>query len=242
LLTVTAFGIWLPLHLQSTAEQKRAVRRFHGVWGRAVYDYQTVTTAGIVGESWVPAQLRAALGDDFFHSVVSARAFGGYEDLRKMHRLKSLKLHDVRMTDAEVSSLANLTRLRELHITTSERITPPATGPPAQNQYAALGGGAYMRIRAGWPYSRRLGDSTLQTLARLPRLEVLEIEGTEFTPEGIAVLAQSRSLRELRLATCDPSVTADIADVFRRSGRVRKLTIIKWSEASGEETVAQWSE
>jgi hypothetical protein len=234
---VTLFGVWLPLQMERAKEQKKAVRRIHGIWGSVTYDYQA--KFGITAVSSVPHWLRGPLGDDFFHSVVAAEVHGDCEDIGRLLSLRQLSIRDTAVNDADVQCLARLHGLRELSIISSERL-PPAGALALTGRYTVSTSQPAFILHGGRPYSRRLSDSALRVISQLPQLEVLHIEGANFTSEGLSALARSHSLRIVDIATCDERMTADAAARLRQMGRIREFRLVRWTDENGEEVVSQW--
>jgi hypothetical protein len=68
----------------------------------------------------------------------------------------------------------------------------------------------------------KLTDRSLKALATMPALEIVFLDGT-FSAKGLADLAQSASLRQIRATGCDDSVDLQVVELIRRAGRVKSL-------------------
>ena len=210
---VTLFCIWLSIHVQRARRQQAAVK-FHEVRSsRVYYDYMPVVSAK---SKWLgsardrlatspgPAWLLKPLGEDFFHSVVEVEIFDcdQLRDLGGFPGLEAVWTVGNGINDQDIEHVSRLGGLRQFHVR-----------------------GAYNI------FDRRsqsdLTDRGLQFLAQMQRLEVLAVTGS-FSAEGLAVLAESRSLREITVVGCDDSVTPAGAEQFRRGGRVQRLSLRKW--------------
>ena len=66
LFAVTAFGLWLPWHMERARMQEKVVRRLHGTWGHLAYDYEVGKPFGqarAASRSWpISDQLRPSGG------------------------------------------------------------------------------------------------------------------------------------------------------------------------------------
>ena len=215
---VTLFCIWLAIHVQRARRQQAAVR-FHELHSSTVYyDYMQVTeqhwkTVGYyVGlnlrmdtrrTSSVPGWLLGPLGRDFFHDVVEVHV-GDCDQLRDLADLPGLTTLTTTGNGINDDDIEHVARLRHVR-----RLVIP---------------GGVRNIYSLEPTSG-LTDRSLELVARMPRLESLEIAGT-FSAAGIAALAESRSLREITIKGCDQSVTGQAAELLRRRGRVQSLRLL----------------
>jgi hypothetical protein len=238
LLAVTVFGLWLPWQMQRARQQKQAVRRLHGIWGKLTYDYEVGEGLPQTVEARIPKPLLDRLGVDFFHSVHEATTIGGWDELGKLPGLVRLSTRNDATTDADMAALANLRQLRELRVLTGRRV--PATGwTTLAGLYTISPNQPAFILRGGLPYSRRLSDEALEVIAMLPRLEKLTIEGADFTAAGLAALRKSRSLQEVEIYTCDERLTSAATDAALAGNRFQSLKVVRWTEEEGEVVVAE---
>jgi hypothetical protein len=219
LVAVTALCMGLAVWTHRAREQRRIVHQIEKTWGSVSYDYESAPPLKSGdAQSPVPKWLLDRAGVDFFHRVVRAHVRGDV-DLAQVSRLASIReltiwKHD--LTDQQFGHIARMRNLQEL-IVQSDR-------------HASLPG--------DYPDTTRIGDPSLAVVAGLPKLRRVYLDGTRFTPEGLASLAQSRSLENVWVNCCDQSVQAQHADPFR--ARVGKLTLRTWTPEIGQRTVAQW--
>lgn len=219
LIAVTLLCIGLAIWTHRAREQRRIVQQINKTWGTVTYDYEQIPTPKMpTARSPVPKWLLDRLGIDFFHSVVRAHVRGNV-DLAEVSRLNSIRdltiwKHD--LTDDQFAHVARLGNLQSLTV--------------QSDMHASLPG--------DYPDTTQISDPSLAVVAALPSLERVYLDGTHFTPQGLARLAESRSLTNVSVNCCDEGVVARHADPFR--ARVGKLTIRKWTPGIGQETVAQW--
>jgi hypothetical protein len=68
-------------------------------------------------------------------------------------------------------------------------------------------------------------------------LKELEIDGMNFTADGLRELATAPSLESLKLRYCRCDVNSEALEPLR--GRIRRLSVKRWSQEYGEEVVAK---
>jgi hypothetical protein len=145
----------------------------------------------------------------------------GDVDLKEVARLKSIKgltIWNEDLSDDQFKHVAKLDRLRDLTVQS----------------------GKYGFLPGEYPDTTRIGDRSLASIAKLPNLDTVYIEGTGITRSGLAELSNSESLRIVVIRGCDSSVTADDVEPIRRTGRVIRLQVHKWTPEVGVEVVANW--
>ena len=232
---VTIFCIWLGVHLQRTKEQARIARRLSLNSGTVFYDYMRVRPPQSSGSialnipaggqfdpqrrSPAPDWLLRGVGEDSLHSVVAVM-LRDCDHLRDLHGLPGLESIVCRGRSINDGDIEQVAKLRQL-----------------RELLASLGGDS------------ELTDQSLERLARLPRLETLELSG-KFSATGIATLARAPSLKQIVLRGCDDSVTPETADLFDRN-RVQELQFIRLVplhntsgisilQANQEEVIVKW--
>ena len=218
---VTIFCIWLGVHLQRTKEQARIARRLSLNSGTVYYDYMRgplpattyrgplpATTYPLesvpltAGGEYLDSQRRSSAPAWLLKSLgedfihrVVAVRLRDCDHLRDLHGLPGLETIVCNGRSINDGDIEHVARLRQLRLLL-------ATGGDSE-----------------------LTDESLARLAKLPRLEGLELSGS-FTAAGIAALARSPSLKRIVINDCDTSVTPEIAAAFNRS-RVQKLKLYR---------------
>jgi hypothetical protein len=211
LLTVTAFCIWLALHMRAVERQRTAVAGITELGGQCFYDYQLRPDGLTYGNLPPPgpAWLRERLGIDHLANVdcivlwdpqTVGTALRWLKDLPTCRRLY-LQFNETRLTDEELADLAMLKQLREFGI-----------------------------------QSPRQTDRILSALEPLTNLESFTIAGRAegISDDGVAHLAGLKSLRRLVLANQEHQ--AGITD--RGLARLRGLTRLRELDLSGNKVTA----
>lgn len=220
LVAITALCIGLAIWTHRAREQARIVKHIEEHYGSVIYDWEPQPTPKMNdARSPVPAWLLDRLGEDFFHSVVWAhvRSDVDMEQVSRLTAVCELTIWKEDLTDEKLRPVANLRKLRNLTIQSD----------------------MHQSLR-DYPDTTRIGDPSLALIAQLPRLEKVYVDGMGFTGEGLAALAESRSLHTVWINHCHTSITPADAEPFRRAGRVGQLTIRKWTPGKGEEGVMDW--
>lgn len=220
LVALTLNCIWLAIHTQRARQQQRIVAHIQNTWGSVVYDCDHGLTRKTVEGSPVPKWLLSRLGKDFFHTVIAAHVRGEVQlaEVSKLSSLKDLTIWKEDLTDVDMQHVARLRILQNLMVQSDKHQTLPGD----------------------YPDTTQIGDGSLATLAAMPQLEYVYLEGTRFTGRGLAALADSRSLREINIHNCDATVTAADVEPLRQLGRIKKLAVWRWTEGKGDEVVATW--
>ncbi len=139
--------------------------------------------------------------------------------IAELTELEELDLHDSKIRDRGLERLSGLTKLRKLDLSGT---LVGATGAP---QLAKLRNLESLRL---WR-CKQVGDETAATLARLPRLETLDLAGSALTDDGLETLAAIATLRYLYVA--DTGVTQEAVERFRR---LNPRIHVSWSEPAWE--------
>jgi hypothetical protein len=220
LAVVTLLCIGLAIWTHRAREQARIVQHIEQHYGNVMYDWEPQPTPKMNdARSPVPAWLLNRLGEDFFHRVVWAHVRGDIdlEQASRLSAIRDLTIWKEDLTDEKLQPIAKLRDLRTLTI--------------QSDKHQSLG---------DYPDTTRIGDPSLALIARLPRLEKLYVDGTDFTAEGLAALAESQSLRTVWINHCHTSVTpADIQPLLQ-TGRLQRVMVRKWTSGIGEEEVMDW--
>ncbi len=117
---LTAFGVWLGLHLRAAKLQKDSVAAFQAVGGECYYDFQYRDGKSDPRlTSSVPKRLRDLLGVDFFHNVAEVKLGGNYNrgsgnDLHNLIGVPKLKSLSLRYDHASDAGLVFIGRLHQL--------------------------------------------------------------------------------------------------------------------------------
>jgi hypothetical protein len=159
LVLVIAVGLaWLAHTIREQRRVKDLILRHDGLF---FYEYEPQTVRRYTRATWVPAWLRAMIGEDHFHDVTWVRIEGAQfgdsdlERLKVLDRIQSLGLVETAITDSGLRHLRGRRALRSLF----------------------LGG--------NW-----IGDAGIDALdlASMPQLEVLEIRSTLVSDAKLAEL------------------------------------------------------
>ena len=220
LAAMTVMCIWLALHTHRARQQQQIVKHIQAAWGSVTYDCDHPAAAKSGDVSPVPRWLLNRLGRDFFHTVTAAHVRGEVKmaEVARLSSLNDLTIWKEDLVDADMQHVARLRTLRSLVVQSDKHQTLPGDYPDTTN----------------------IGDGSLAILATLPRLEIVHLDGYHFSGRGLASLAASQSLRKINIRNCDASVTAADVEPLRRSGRITKLGVRRWTEGKGEEVVATW--
>jgi hypothetical protein len=87
----------------------------------------------------------------------------------------------------------------------------------------------------------KVTDRSLVVLAKLPKLRVIHLRGTNISETGIQALATSPTLEVLDIGSCAASVDASDFDEIKRKDRIKSLLVWR-NAANGEEmeVIARW--
>lgn len=213
LIAITAFGIWLGLHVHRTRSQEQTVRQIraqHGGW--VAYDYQLPNgNFDPNSVSPVPAWLRQRLGYDFFHSVAEVsfhlrRDEDGAVSVIKNREVlplqsllagvpntKCLRLWGTQVNDTNLEAVAGLNNLESLVIVDGVNVSDAGVAHLKkldQLDWLILTGS-------------QITDESISVFAKLPRLRDLNLAASELTNSGVSRLSSSKKLRKLYLHGMD---------------------------------------
>lgn len=213
LIAITAFGIWLGLHVHRSRLQEQAVRqiRTHGGW--VAYDYQLPNGENFDPNSVspVPAWLRQWLGYDFFHSVaeisfhIQRTEDGALVVVKNREVLplqsllagvpntKCLRLWGPQVNNTNLKAVAGLSNLESLVIVDGVNVSD--TGVAHLEKLDQL----HWLVLTG----SQITDESMSVFAKLPRLRVLNLEASGLTNSGAACLSSSEKLEKLFLHGTD---------------------------------------
>ncbi len=221
LAVVTLLCIGLAIWTHRAREQTRIVKHIRENYGTVMYDWEPQPTPKInTVRSPVPAWLLERLGEDFFHRVVWAHVRGDV-DLEQVSRLTAIRDLTIWKEDLTDETLRPITRLSNLRTLTIQ-----------SDKHQSLPG--------DYPDTTRIGDPSLALIALMPRLEKVYADGINFSAEGLAALAESRSLHTVWINHCHASVTPADVKPLLQSGRLQRLMVRKWTPGIGEEEVMDW--
>ena len=205
LVAVTAFAVWLGLHVHRVRVQEQAVQQIRAHHGWVAYDYQLPNgdfDANSV--SPVPAWLRQRLGDDFFHSVGEVSFFTRRDEddgaisvsknrevlplpalLAGVPKTKCLRLWGTQVNDKNLEAVAKLDDLKCLLIVDGVNVTDA--------------GAAHLKkleqLECLHLTGSQITDESISAFTRLPRLRLLNV-GASLT--GVKRISSSNLFREIR--------------------------------------------
>src|SRR5262249_40074372 len=126
--------------------------------------------------------------EDYFHEVVEVETHSAADlpELSRLHNIDCLHINIATLADADFLPVAQLRKLKAMDIYGD--LSDPNT---------------------------RIGDRSMELLARLPVLELANVESSQITAEGLAKLSSSTSLRKLYVSSPDSSIEETAADPLR---------------------------
>jgi hypothetical protein len=200
LFVILGIAVWLGWWVNSSHNQQVAVAAVTtapysaNVWYDDEFDDTPSTAMGgqaIIKRrgTWIPASIEARLGKDFFHSVIAVAFSKPGGEISN----NEASDHEVFRKVVLAGSLDQLNPNVEV---TDEDIPHIASLPYLKR----------LSLRADSP---RLTDASLKVLARMPRLEFLEICSAPITDAGLAHLREMRQLRSLLLGEAQPFSSGD---------------------------------
>ena len=214
LAVVTLLCIGLALWTQRAREQKRVADQIRLSGGRVVYDFEAENTWTRLVSTFPFQDLNDFhfnFGDD---TVVDKESSvpPWLLDLLGEDFFHTVVRANVRDCD-ELKDIVSLWYLREL--TVGRGVNDKDIEHVSRLRH----------LKQLWVVSEsRMTDLSLTSLAAMSSLEIVYIEG-EFTSKGLIALAQSPSLREVRVTGCDKSVDEAVVEIFRNEGRVETLRL-----------------
>ncbi|MDX1947536.1 MAG: hypothetical protein SFU86_19210 [Pirellulaceae bacterium] len=207
LITVVAIGLGWWIH--RAREQRRVVNAVAPRDAGFEYDGELGSNefSRVLkeGKFWPPPWLVKALGIDYFHTVTGIHVRNPRVlreiDFQHLPHLQRLWVQRELLTDDELAPVARIRGLRLLDVNS------PAWLP------------------TDLPETTRLGDPTLQMVSQMPSLEYVSIEGYEFTAEGVLLLANSRSLKEVTLFGCNDDVDESLVTRITSTTQLKALKV-----------------
>ncbi|MDX1948079.1 MAG: hypothetical protein SFU86_21960 [Pirellulaceae bacterium] len=213
---ITLLAISLGWWTHRAREQRRVVEMIEASGGMACYESDGPAPAYEPGsfKGWLVEKM----GRDYFEEIVAA-----YLHDRKLLRnlaifpgLRQLHVYDPHLKDEDLAVVGRCRELRVLYVSEGE-----------------FGGDVVSNTQ--------LGDKSLHVIAKLDKLEVVELHGIDFSRAGIEALATAPSLRTLVIGLCDASVEARDFDKLKRLGRIKSLQAWRATDSpSGVEEIARW--
>ena len=211
-------GIWT----HRAREQRRIVERIRQVEGVVFYGIgfgRFDRPVNIFTSSPVPQWLLAGIGEDFFHHA------------------DSVWLHEGKCDQQLLADIARLPRLRELHIYTPQLTDHDLTPLSSASSLTTL----WIQSSLGENRGLEIGDDSLILIGQLPAIRSVAIHGRCISVEGLAALAQAKTLREVSVRGCNENVDASVGKLFSKERRITDCEIWK-SIGSGEvELIASWN-
>lgn len=192
-------------------EQQRIVAQIERNGGWVRYDFQR-SLRGLVLESNLWSALRKYLGEDYFDTIVEVETHSAVDlaELSRFPNIDTLHINISTLTDAQFVPVLNLRKLQGIDIY-GDRSDPDT----------------------------KIGDTSLELLAGLPALELVNVQSSRITAIGLAKLASSNTLRKLYVSSPDESIAEQAADPLRSQAT---HLILRRSVSDGfGKIVAQWS-
>lgn len=213
---VTLLCIGLGWWTQRAREQRRVVQLIEAGGGMVCYERDGPEPAYEPGsfKGWLVERM----GRDYFEGIVAAYLHDRklLRHLPTLRSLRQLHVYDHNLKDEDLATVGRCRELRVLYVSEGEL--------PGNDQSRT-----------------QLGDQSLRVIARLEKLEVVELHGTDFTRSGIEALATAPSLQTLVIGLCDASVEARDFDKLRRLGRIKSLQAWRATDSPlGVEEIARW--
>lgn len=210
---VTIFAIAFGHHVNGARRQREAIRVLRGAGGWVYYDFEDYDVNAVrprMNSPLHPALIRA-FGIDFFHSatvvnlefdnysgrhlVNSKVARDALNALRGLPRVKQLWMHGEQIDDAGLKHVGGLHDLETLSLTEAHLVTDAGIAELkrlTKLRTIRITKGEYLQIP-------RLGDTSLATIAALPAIEYINLDGGAFTDLGMLAFVNAKSTRHLRL-------------------------------------------
>jgi hypothetical protein len=208
---VTLVGLALGFWTHRAREQRRLVQRIRASGGKVAYDSHQMRRKPLFVQSVVPRAIIDLLGEDYFHDVVEAEIFDPalLVELPRLSNLSGLHINSHQLTDDDFAPIARLRRLRGIDIYGDKE-----------------------------DFNTQIGARSMKLLAELPELELINLVSSRITASDLAVLAQSKSLEKLNVASPDESLDALAADPFRE--RLSHLFISRSTPGGFGPVIESW--
>jgi hypothetical protein len=205
-LIVLIVAVLMSWHVNTAREQREAIDAVREYGGSVHFDYEFVGDNLIPGQTpWGPRWLRDILGDEYFRSVrqvsldyddstgklINNRNVKACDDLlKKIFKLPGLnKLHmkKTQATDEGLRHIGRMSNLEELHIWYARSVTDAGVSHLARLRNLK---------RVDINFSS-LTDDSLAMLSNLPRMQVIGLQGNDFSGAALARVNGKHSLKEL---------------------------------------------
>jgi hypothetical protein len=214
LILITVVAMWLGMHVRSARIQRHAVQAIQKYGGWVRYDFQFPS-----GEfshkdfdpharSWIPEWILSRVSVDFCHSVVQVNLnysedSGQREEnhnpsddvlqyVAKLPHLRVLLLSKTQATDESMPYLSKLKNLEYLFMWDVSEVSD--SGVACLGQLSNL---KHIHIGNTDISNSRISDDSLRTFGRLKRIEVLSLQGNQFTDAGLKHLENATKLKSL---------------------------------------------
>jgi len=189
-LVAAVFFAWFGWRLRKSQRQARAVAVLQALGAVYTYDFQTFVYEGkgpggrtwrsvkpveVSGNSAYPRRLRKLLGVDFLHNIT------------RVHLETSYRLADDDI-DRLWSALGDLPDL--VYLEASGPVTRPGAIRHLHNHKRL------QRLALRWAH---IADSDLAVVAKMPRLELLNLNETPVSSDALIHASRAKSLRQLEL-------------------------------------------
>ena len=213
MLLVLLSGLWMGWRVNRANDQRRAVAAIRRAGGGISYDYQFSVSKAYRNPNarpWAPAWLRNWLGDEFFQEVTSVQFLNRPltdHDLAPLARLDCLEevaISGAPITDAGLKHLANLKKLRTLHLWETTGITDAGIAHLS----------SLTKLQTLALYRCSITDASLVHLRTMENLEMLDLNKTGVMGPGLSHLDRMAKLK--RLFT--PTNRAGLAHIGRLHG------------------------
>jgi len=196
-LVASLLSSWISIKLQRAREQTFAVGIILDRGGEVKYDYPK----GNFAAKATPAWLRRQLGDDFFRNVVDVTlrhchvSAGDLKFLGQLRKVKRLDLAYASVSDTGLEYLRNLTKLRELLISTSYGAKITDSGLPHLSRMSNL---EKLELR-----HTDVTDAGLVHLKGMENLRELCLAGTKVSDTGMTHFEGMSNLEKLILSSTE---------------------------------------
>jgi len=208
---LTLVCIALAVWSHRARQQRQLVEQMRLSGGKAAYHQEVIFGRELVGSFRVPQQLVAWLGEDYFYEIEDAEILDValLSKLPRLRNLESLHINAHTLTDNDFEPVSCLRRLKAIDIYGDH--DDPNT---------------------------QIGTRSLALLAKLPELELINLESFRVTAGDLDLLADSKSLEKLYVASPHQSLETYTAELLR--SRLSHLTIRRSIAGGFGKIVVQW--